>query len=287
MSQNTGMVTMGRKSQASSSDKLVAVRREPLADNVELYQNVYVCGPEAGPSFARMLAQAKCRKAESVDKADLVILTGGGVDVHPSLYGDPNEAHETMYFENQLCIDTMCEYLDVWQEALLLGIPVVGICLGAQFLHVMHGGRLYQDVSNHYSSHSMRATEEPNYIISEVSSVHHQLCVRNDSMRVLGETNVSSERWLNRSICETRVYPDIEAFMYENTLSIGFQGHPEYSSYEEYTQWCLGQIQDHIVHSPRLVYHEASGTYRMSEKARIERAYIMPQKVVDFIKEYT
>ena len=102
-----------------------------------------------------MLARAKCRKSENgVQDADIVIFTGGSCDVHPMLYGvDPNETHDSVWFENQGCIDTMMEYIDVWQECFYTGTPMVGICLGAQFLAVMHGAKLYQDVDNHNSDH--------------------------------------------------------------------------------------------------------------------------------------
>jgi len=79
------------------------------------------------------------------DSIGMVSFTGGE-DVSPSMYGEPvgyrtgtNKYRDI--FEKQ-----------IFEQALKHNIPMVGICRGSQFLNVMCGGRMIQDVTNHAGS---------------------------------------------------------------------------------------------------------------------------------------
>ena len=78
---------------------------------------------------------------DSADKADIIQFTGGE-DVDPSIYGHPK--HPRTYSNLKRDIREQ----EVWKKARKEQIKV-GICRGAQFLCVMNGGKLWQDVSNH------------------------------------------------------------------------------------------------------------------------------------------
>lgn len=294
MNQNTGTDTMDASPSPKTSDKKpsgrVVVVRQPRREGTELWQSVHVVGPENGPGFAQMLARAKCRKSENgLQDADFVVFTGGSVDIHPELYGvDSNETHDSVWFENQNCIYTMMEYLDTWQECYYVGIPMVGVCLGAQFLHVMNGGKLYQDVDNHNSDHALYCARTGQTIM-EASSVHHQMCIENPVMEVLGTTCETNERWRDRNTCDLVIdkpdAEDIEAFWYKDTASLGFQGHPEYQGYPQYTEWCLQQINHHLICNPDL--HYVDNCLRMKDEVMQERQFTLPDSVHKFIKEYS
>lgn len=307
MKGNTGMVTMGKPADSSdstatgtktgttttrktgNSGRVVAIRQEPRI-LPGLYHTVHVVGPENGPSFAQMLARAGCKKAENgVEDADIVFFTGGSVDIHPMMYGLSDvDTHESVTFESQDCIDTMLEYIDVFQECIEVGAPMVGICLGAQFLHVMNGGKLYQDVDNHYTNHPMFCNRTGK-TITEISSVHHQMCIENDVMEVLGTSYEANERWRSGSVCDLVIDKpddeDVEAFWYPDTLSLGVQGHPEYQGFPEYTDWFLEEINHHIVYNKDLEYEDT--WLRLPKKLRDKRKYELPRSVQQFIKEYS
>jgi gamma-glutamyl-gamma-aminobutyrate hydrolase PuuD len=272
----------------TTKGRIVAIRQHAPDNKEELWQSVHVVGPENGPGFAQMLARARCRKSErGLVDADIVFFTGGSCDVHPALYGaDPAKAHQSMMFTNQSHIDTMMEYYEVFHECLYVGIPMVGICLGAQFLHVMNGGSLFQDVDNHYKDHSMWDSKTGEVI--EVSSVHHQMCRPNDEMEVLGYSSESNERWTDRNTYELVVddpeKDDIEAFFYRDTACLGFQGHPEYSGYYNYTEWCLKQITECLINSPDFEYRD--NLLRMKSSVLNTRKFSFPDSVTKFVKEY-
>jgi putative glutamine amidotransferase len=74
--------------------------------------------------------------------ADALLLGGSVTDVHPSLYGETARAHTTHTDLTRHLRD-----LSALRHALRHDLPVLGVCSGAQLLNVLHGGTLYQDLS--------------------------------------------------------------------------------------------------------------------------------------------
>lgn len=161
--------------------------------------------------------------------ADLVCFTGGS-DVTPSLYGD--KAHRsTGNFpardEKERVLFNFC--LDK-------GIPMVGICRGGQFLNVMSGGRMYQDVMGHCYPHDIIDAETGEII--HVSSTHHQMMMPSDKAAIIATSvNVNSEReWFDQQVFRKDVSKEgIEVVYYPHTNCLCFQPHPEFVS-PEYTR---------------------------------------------------
>jgi putative glutamine amidotransferase len=96
---------------------------------------------------------------------DLVVFTGGS-DVDPALYG------EVRHRSTHVDVRRDAYEVELFKRALELGIPMVGVCRGAQFLCVMAGGKLVQDVGGHQVDHEVR-TSDGRWL--EVSSLHHQM----------------------------------------------------------------------------------------------------------------
>jgi gamma-glutamyl-gamma-aminobutyrate hydrolase PuuD len=84
--------------------------------------------------------------AHAVDRVDAVLLSGGR-DVAPERYAaDPHPAAGLPH------PDRDASELAVLDRALALGVPVLGVCRGAQLLNVAFGGTLHQhlpDVVGH------------------------------------------------------------------------------------------------------------------------------------------
>lgn len=75
---------------------------------------------------------------------DGVLITGGD-DVDPSLYGEPPH----------IKLGNVNPYRDEFelalaQRAIGMGMPVLGICRGAQIMNVAMGGTLYQDIDSQF-----------------------------------------------------------------------------------------------------------------------------------------
>lgn len=242
MTQTTNAVTPINK-----GERTVQIIKSDYIKFPELYMDVFVVSddPYEHSAFAKMFVKAYCRKAETIDKADLVVFTGGE-DLNPKLYHQ--KAHESVRWNDRRDKKDIEAYSKCYQE----GIPMLGICRGAQFLHVMNGGELYQHVDHHTGDHRMYCTRQKK-MIERVSSVHHQLVVENRMMEVLGfVAGKSEERWVSPSQVEKGPNSDIEAFFYRDTCSIGIQGHPEYSGYDEFLEWTFDTLLNLIDYNPDL-----------------------------------
>ena len=129
------------------------------------------------------------------DETQLVVFSGGeDVGTNPD-----RDAHEAM----------------VYAEALDRGIPMVGICRGAQFLHVMNGGVLHQHVEGHLGGHSI-TTHKGNRI--PVTSTHHQM------LKMEGSFPYQLLAWA--SIVGPK---DPEVVHYPDTNVLCVQFHPEFA----------------------------------------------------------
>lgn len=67
----------------------------------------------------------------------------GGPDLDPNIYGQENSACEDLLPQDSL--DTLAEVFDIAMERTL---PILGICMGMQFINIKHGGTLIQHMEN-------------------------------------------------------------------------------------------------------------------------------------------
>jgi hypothetical protein len=154
---------------------------------------------------------------QHLGEPDLICFTGGS-DVSPSYYNEKNVA---------------CEYLDANRDRREVaawnafdGYPKVGICRGGQFLNILSGGKMWQDVNNHGRSHTVRDLLIYQTDL-EMTSTHHQMMIPSDKGEVIG---IAKEATFFVSADPNRPNPkfDTEVVYYEHTKSLCFQPHPEY-----------------------------------------------------------
>jgi putative glutamine amidotransferase len=94
--------------------------------------------------------------AESyLDRIDALVITGGGFDVDPALYGDAGR-HETVSLKEGRTSAEMA----LLRGALARNMPVLGICGGQQLLAVALGGTLIQHIPD--AVPDALAHEQPN-----------------------------------------------------------------------------------------------------------------------------
>jgi gamma-glutamyl-gamma-aminobutyrate hydrolase PuuD len=181
-------------------------------------RSVYVVGNDE-------LVSAMFKKREgytltdSLEEAGIVVFTGGE-DVSPYLYG-----------EQKLKVSYCNPLRDQKEVEVHKAIPEktikVGICRGGQFLNVMNGGRMYQDVDNHTRTHKVynALTKE---CLGEVTSTHHQMMIPHASGEIIVQARETTSRV--RAIGEfVGVFrDDTEVVVYPRTKTLCFQPHPEY-----------------------------------------------------------
>ena len=157
---------------------------------------------------------------EIVSEADsnLVVFTGGS-DVNPMLYG------QTLHPYSQVSVNRDEDDIKCYLRN--LHKPKVGICRGGQFLHVMNGGSLYQDVDNHAirGTHKMQCKSTGNEW--DVTSTHHQMMAP-DAGIVMGVARETSyvDSSINFENVRSAIEQDVEVVIHPKALC--FQPHPEF-----------------------------------------------------------
>ncbi len=156
------------------------------------------------------------------------IVIWGGEDISPSIYG-----HRVSRFTG--ASDHM-SYRDLVEHSLALaamdrGIPIIGICRGAQLMCAISGGSLVQHVQGHAGRDHGITTDDGRSIVT--NSLHHQ-------MMFPWETEHKLIAWASESLSDVyvgqdnenitkaseEVEPEVVFFPQTNALCI--QGHPEF-----------------------------------------------------------
>lgn len=248
------------------AERKVTVIRESETTYPDLYLEVYIAA-ERGEyrNFVEMFARASCTKALSPETADLVVF-GGGSDVNPRLY------NEKPHSKTDFNIRRDAADIELYELCLKQGIPMFGVCRGAQFLHVMNGGKLYQDVDGHYGDHNMYDIKSQKMI--PVSSVHHQMVIENKDggMEVIADAFGAKKRWKNPTELVEGSKLDVEAYFYRDTCCFGVQGHPEYRGYQAFQVWTLDKINDLVCCNPDIgVPKDGLKNYRIKPDLLAER----------------
>lgn len=161
---------------------------------------------------------------DDLAQADLVNFTGGE-DVSPHLYGQ--KKHRTTYNSEHRDEYEMRKFA----QCVANKIPMVGICRGAQFLNVMNGGEMYQDVGKHaiYEGHTLIDVKTEEQI--HVTSTHHQMMKPGrDSVLVAYAELKGFREWFEDDILKADISDkDIEVVAYPKTKTLCFQPHPEFN----------------------------------------------------------
>ena len=190
-----------------------------------------VCIIGGGLAYATMFQNRGWDVVRHPKSADLLQFTGGS-DVHPKFYGELSHptAHSDMArdrHEHDIFTDFVgCK-------------PMTGICRGGQFLNVMNGGRLYQDVDNHgiFDTHGILigSPDADHHKVIQVTSTHHQMMRATKDGLVLAYAHESDRlEHMPRTHHDPIIYDvdgthdDVEVVLYKDTNCLCFQPHPEF-----------------------------------------------------------
>jgi putative glutamine amidotransferase len=150
------------------------------------------------------------------------VVVWGGADISPSLY---NKA-----VSKYTHADVKPSHRDkvewaMMQRAKELGLPIIGICRGAQMLCALAGGTLIQHVNNHGGHHSVVTDTGDTF---PVNSIHHQM---------MNPTGVDHLVWAQTQHRQSEYFYDVDEkidmpnepeFLYFPTVrGFAIQWHPE------------------------------------------------------------
>jgi GMP synthase-like glutamine amidotransferase len=158
------------------------------------------------------------------------VFFSGGADVSPGCYGERASRHtvgvDHARDENER---------ELFRLARAAGIPMVGVCRGAQFLCVMAGGRLCQHLEGHRLEpdqvHAIRARDADGRPIDlECSSLHHQMQLPPPGAEVLAwaEPRRAGGSYFDGDDRPISPAMEYEAVFYREIGAIGIQWHPEW-----------------------------------------------------------
>src|SRR5690625_4474214 len=167
----------------------------------------------------------------TVDQSDFVLFTGGE-DVNPELYGEVNTNSN---------INAARDKFDIinFNLATEFSKPKVGICRGAQFLNIMSGGSMVQDIKGHLGTHPMQTDTGK---VFDVTSTHHQMMVLPKDRK-----DYTLIGWaLNKTVPEVRLQPEV--IWFKSTEALAVQYHPEYMEpYEDAVMFFHDLLRQYIV----------------------------------------
>jgi gamma-glutamyl-gamma-aminobutyrate hydrolase PuuD len=108
-------------------------------------------------------------------------------------------------------------------------IPMVGVCRGGQGMVIFEGGRLWQDVSNHTSSHDVTFDDGD---VVKCTSSHHQMFRLTDKMKLLGWSSkvLSPTKRNDKGEFTTSEREPEFALMPPDAMALAVQPHPEYEA---------------------------------------------------------
>jgi len=190
-------------------------------------KKVYVVG-DCYQEYGNMFVENGWVTCTYIEEADLVQFCGGE-DVNPSLYGE--DLHPTTYYSATRDEREM----KIFEAAFEMGIPIAGICRGGQFVHVMCGGKLFQNVGGHGVRYGHYASLVGCDDLIHVSSTHHQM-MREGAGEVLMVAQESTfkesmgepEGREARPASDAERDKDIEVVYHKAMNALCFQPHPEF-----------------------------------------------------------
>lgn len=170
-------------------------------------------------------------------KADGALILWGGEDISPALYNQ--DVVHARAPKSPSSRDMMEAAL--FKTAVKLGMPIIGVCRGAQLACALSGGSLYQHIQDgHHSNHLVETYDGQSLI---TTSCHHQaLNLSKVGHELLAwEKNRQTTAYTDKDIFKVTI-PEVVYLTDTNTFAI--QGHPEWMNpTSPFVQWCANEFQ--------------------------------------------
>jgi GMP synthase-like glutamine amidotransferase len=207
---------------------------------MKLFSALYDC-PDPWGHFDEVIG---CTSPDQLHTEGCLLLHGGE-DISPSLYGQIPSKWTSA--KSELSKRDKREVAFV-KRATQLGIPIIGICRGAQLLCAMAGGSVIQDVSGHeWGKHDL-VTEDGEYQMT--NSIHHQMMnVEGSQHHMIAWTDPKlSKYYVGNKEEEIDIPMEPEIVHFPQLRALAIQGHPEYlTSVNPFVQFTLRKAKQYVL----------------------------------------
>ena len=188
-----------------------------------LYCAYYKCDGYPFHDLADVVEAVK-NPEKDMTETDSALVVWGGADISPKLYNHP-QSRTTWPSETRDDVEWAA-----MKQAVKLGIPIIGVCRGAQMLCALAGGYLIQDVSNHAGSGHYVETYDGHMLL--VNSLHHQMLAIEDTEHELLAWSAPnrSQRYIYKDDLEwapPKDFKEPEFVHFPTVKGLAVQWHPE------------------------------------------------------------
>jgi putative glutamine amidotransferase len=179
-----------------------------------------------------------------------VLVLWGGEDINPDIYNHPRHPFTGSPSNRDIVEVHLAQY------AIDNGIPIVGICRGAQLLCALAGGSLIQDVNGHSGPYHIIQDVRTKQL-TVVNSLHHQQIYLEEMPKdsyVLLATSLSKtgegmvgwgHAWKQKEPIAVDYEP--EAVWFPKIKGLAIQWHPEYLPDYHTSQDYVQQLVDEFI----------------------------------------
>jgi gamma-glutamyl-gamma-aminobutyrate hydrolase PuuD len=181
---------------------------------------------------------------DQLEDTNSYLVLWGGEDISPSLYGEKPNKHTwaTDSLGNRDEIEVKLAL-----RAIEMGIPIIGICRGAQLMCALSGGKLVQHVTNHSNGNHKIITKDNKEL--STSSLHHQMMYPfNVPHELIAKSKLNlSNKYLGEEEKEINVEYEPEIVYFPTTKSLAIQGHPEYMDERtQFVRYCQQLVEEYL-----------------------------------------
>lgn len=173
----------------------------------------------------------------------------GGTDIHPSIYGKRHhpDSGAGQYMSKRDLMEvkamTYCKQN---------GIPMIGVCRGAQLMCAFAGGSLVQNCDGHGQEHDITYEEKPGvYRQVRASSSHHQMMdTRGTNHKLIAWSTERKSSYYDGECSIEQIPIDLEPEIvyFPDIKGLAIQGHPEWmGKNDEFVKLCNDLIRQYII----------------------------------------
>lgn len=180
-----------------------------------------------------------------LENTNSILILHGGADISPSIYNHPVSKHTQA--EKTMSARDLSEVL-LAKRAIELGIPIFGICRGAQLACALAGGSLIQHVNGHIGgSHAVKTNTG---VTLKTSTCHHQMMNPwevNHELLAWSAPSIS-DVYIEKDDQETKMELEPEVVFFPDIKVLAIQGHPEWmATASPFVQYCLSLVKEKLL----------------------------------------